>query len=137
GRANGLRAAGGGQEPRPPRAGAARAPANRPRGGNWPPPPPQRGPPPGANRARLLRLDAGCLVEPLEPPDLQITLIDPDKPLCDLLPLALTNRPELAANQALVQASLDELRQERLRPFLPILVVRGASTNPAGTLAMG
>jgi outer membrane protein TolC len=55
----------------------------------------------------------------------------------DLIPIALTNRPELAAQQALVQATLQRLRQERLRPLIPSVVLRGAATNPAGTLAGG
>jgi outer membrane protein TolC len=54
-----------------------------------------------------------------------------------LIPLALTNRPELAAQQALVQATLVRLRQEHLRPLIPSVLLRGASTNPAGTLAGG
>jgi hypothetical protein len=29
------------------------------------------------------------------------------------------------------------LRQERLRPLIPSVLLRGASTNPAGTLAGG
>src|SRR6185369_10580408 len=51
--------------------------------------------------------------------------------------VALTNRPELAAQQALVQATLERLRQERLRPLIPSVLLRGAATNPAGTLAGG
>ena len=47
------------------------------------------------------------------------------------------NRPELAAQQALVQATLVRLRQEKLRPLIPSVLLRGASTNPAGTLAAG
>jgi outer membrane protein TolC len=55
----------------------------------------------------------------------------------ELIPVALMNRPELAAQQALVQATLERLRQERLRPLIPSVLLRGASTNPAGTLAGG
>src|SRR5262249_11471132 len=73
----------------------------------------------------------------LEPPHLQVALLSPDKPVDDLIPVALTNRPELAAQQALVQATLERLRQERLRPLIPSVLLRGAATNPAGTLAGG
>ena len=36
-----------------------------------------------------------------------------------LIPIGLTNRPELAARQALVQATLAKLKQERMRPLIP------------------
>src|SRR5262249_19255535 len=47
------------------------------------------------------------------------------------------NRPELAAQQELVQTTLVRIRQERLRPLIPSVLLRGAATNPAGTLAGG
>jgi outer membrane protein TolC len=90
-----------------------------------------------ADLTRVLRLDAGTVVEPLEPPHLQVMLIEPDRPVDDLIPLALTSRPELAAQQALVQATLERLRAERLRPLIPSVLVRGASTSVTGTLAGG
>jgi outer membrane protein TolC len=90
-----------------------------------------------AELMRLLRLDATALVQPLEPPHLRVTLVGLDHPLDDLIPVALTNRPELAAQQALVEATLRRLRQERLRPLVPSVLLRGAATNPAGTLAGG
>jgi hypothetical protein len=43
----------------------------------------------------------------------------------------------LAAQQALVRAALQQLRQERIRPLVPSILLRGAATNPAGTLAGG
>src|SRR5262245_44067974 len=90
-----------------------------------------------AELTRLLRLDAVALVEPLEAPHLVVTLVHPDRPVDDLIPVGLINRPELAAQQALVQATLERLRTERLRPLVPSVVLRGAATNPAGTLAGG
>jgi outer membrane protein TolC len=54
-----------------------------------------------------------------------------------LISVALTYRPELAAQQALVQATLERLRHEKLRPLMPSVVLRGAATNPAGTLSSG
>ncbi len=91
----------------------------------------------GAELARVLRLDPTLLVEPAEPPHLQVTLVPPDRAVDDLIAVALTNRPELAAQQALVQATLARLRQERLRPLVPSVLLRGASTSPGGTLAGG
>ena len=55
---------------------------------------------------RVLRLDPGAQIEPLEPPQLRIELIDLHKSVGELIPLALTYRPELASQQAEVQASL-------------------------------
>jgi outer membrane protein TolC len=90
-----------------------------------------------AELARLLRLDATTIVEPIEPLHLQITLVSFEKVADDLIPVALTNRPELAAQQAIVRATLAQLRQEKIRPLVPSVLLRGASTNPAGTLGGG
>lgn len=90
-----------------------------------------------AELVRVLRLLPGALVEPTEPPELTVSLVLPDRPLCDLIALALEARPELAAHQALAQAAAERLRLERLRPLLPAVLVRGTATNPAGNLAMG
>jgi outer membrane protein TolC len=90
-----------------------------------------------AELARLLRLEACVLVDPLESPALQVSLVPPDACIDELIAQALTNRPELAAQQALVQATLRRLREEKLRPFLPSVLLRGAATNPAGTLSSG
>jgi outer membrane protein TolC len=81
-----------------------------------------------ADLTRVLRLDPRAVVEPLEQDHLQITLIDPERSLDDLIPIGLTNRPELAAHQALVQAALVRIRQEKLRPFLPVVEVNGFQT---------
>jgi len=90
-----------------------------------------------AELLRVLYLDPTVVVEPLEPPHLQVSLFPLDKPVDDLIPVALTNRPELASQQALVQASLRLLQQEKARPFIPSLLLRGWSTPVTGTLAMG
>jgi outer membrane protein TolC len=81
-----------------------------------------------ADLTQVLRLDPRAVVEPLEKDHLQITLIDPARPLDDLMPIALTNRPELAAHQAEVQASLVRIRQEKLRPLLPVVQLQGMQT---------
>src|SRR5207245_3783102 len=93
--------------------------------------------PASADLVGILRLDSGSVIQPLEPPYLRVTLVGLDKPIDDLIPVALTNRPELAAQQALVQATLVRLRQERLRPLIPSVLLRGASTPVVGTLAGG
>jgi hypothetical protein len=81
-----------------------------------------------ADLTQVLRLDPRAVVEPLERDHLQITLIDPERSLDDLMPIALTNRPELAAHQAEVQAALVRIRQEKLRPLLPVLMLQGMQT---------
>ncbi len=47
-----------------------------------------------ANLTQVLRLDPRAVVEPLEHDHAQITLIDPGQTLDELMPIALTNRPE-------------------------------------------
>jgi outer membrane protein TolC len=81
-----------------------------------------------ANLTQVLRLDPRAVVEPLEHDHVQITLIDPGRPLDDLLPIALTNRPELASHQALVRAAEVGIRQEKTRPFLPNILINGFQT---------
>jgi outer membrane protein TolC len=90
-----------------------------------------------AELLRVLRLDPAAQVEPLEPPQLLVELIDVHKPVDDLIPIALTYRPELASQQAQVQATLTLLKQERLRPLIPSVLLRGFSTPVTGTLATG
>jgi outer membrane protein TolC len=91
----------------------------------------------GAELLRVVRLEPGTQVEPLEPPHFRVTLVDPGRTVDDLIVLGLTNRPELASRQAQVQATLTALRQERLRPLVPSVITRGWSTPASGTLAVG
>ena len=90
-----------------------------------------------AHLARILQLDPSALVEPLEPPHLHLTIVESDQKVDDLIPVALASRPELAAHQALVQATLERLRQERFRPLVPSIVLRPASSTSASMLAAG
>jgi outer membrane protein TolC len=84
-----------------------------------------------AELTRVLRLDPRAVVEPMEHDHLQLTLIAPERSLDDLIPIGLTNRPELASHQAMVQATLVRLRQEKLRPLLPSILLTGWQT-PGG-----
>ncbi len=90
-----------------------------------------------AELARLLRLDPTAVVEPVEPPSLPVTVIQESATVDSLIPIALTTRPELAGQQAVVRATLARLKQEKLRPLVPSLALRGASTPVTGTLAYG
>jgi outer membrane protein TolC len=80
-----------------------------------------------ARLTRQLRLNPGSVVVPLEPPHLQVTLVSPRQTVDDLIPIGLLTRPELAAQRALVEATLVRLRQEKLRPLLPSAVLTGGS----------
>jgi outer membrane protein TolC len=91
----------------------------------------------GAELLRVIRLDPTAQVEPQEPPQLLVSLVDLTRTVDDLVVLGLTNRPELASRQAQVQATLTLLRQERLRPLVPSVLLRGWSTPVTGTLAVG
>ena len=56
---------------------------------------------------------------PLEHDHTQVTLIDPARSLDDLMPIALTNRPELASRRALVQAAEIGIRREKIAAAPP------------------
>jgi outer membrane protein TolC len=90
-----------------------------------------------ADLVRALRLDPSAVVQPLEPPQLRVTLVATDQPVASLVRIGLTNRPELATQQALVQAALVQVRQEKLRPLIPGIYLRGSSTPVTGTLGGG
>ena len=81
------------------------------------------------------------MVEPLEHDHAQVTLIDPGRPLDDLMPIALANRPEVASRAALVGAAEQRIRREKNRPLLPIAMLGGFQTPgmlyQGGIFAMG
>jgi outer membrane protein TolC len=81
-----------------------------------------------ARLTQVLRLNPLAVVVPLEHDHLQITLIDPARSLPDLHVIALTNRPELASYQALVQAAAARIRRERGRMVLPNVLINGFQT---------
>jgi outer membrane protein TolC len=97
----------------------------------------ERGKVASAQLLRIIRLDPCTQVEPAEPPHLRVDLVDLHRPLDELIPIGLKNRPELSSQQALVQATLTLLKQERLRPLVPSVLLRGFSTPVTGTLATG
>jgi outer membrane protein TolC len=94
-----------------------------------------------ANLTQVLRLDPRAVLEPVEHDHVQVTLIDPARQLDDLMPIALTNRPELAARQARVQAAETRVRREKARPLLPLVMLNGfqsaAMLIQGGTFALG
>jgi outer membrane protein TolC len=78
-----------------------------------------------ADLTQTLRLDPRAVVVPLEHDHLQITLVEPGRTLDDLIPIAMTNRPELAAQRAVVQAAIADVRREKWRPVLPVFMLNG------------
>src|SRR5581483_8093830 len=89
-----------------------------------------------ADLTQVLRLDPRAVVVPLEHDHLQLTLIDPARPIDELMAISQANRPELASLRALVQATQVRIRQEKLRPVLPVVVLTGFQT-PGGMRMMG
>jgi outer membrane protein TolC len=90
-----------------------------------------------ADLIRVLRLDPSAVIDPVEPPHLRVSLISPEETVDALIPVGLRNRPELASQQALIEATLQRLRQERLRPLIPSLVLKGTGTNPPASFSGG
>jgi outer membrane protein TolC len=77
-----------------------------------------------AELARLLHLDPEVPLLPLE--DFRQAVPLPGEQWAELAPealvaYALNNRPELAENQALIQAAVARVRAAKFRPFLPTL----------------
>jgi outer membrane protein TolC len=89
-----------------------------------------------ANLSRVLRLNPAAITVPLEPPHLQVTVVPPEATVDQLIPEGLMGRPELASQQAVVKATIERLRQERMRPLIPSLVLQGTA-NPGDTLGGG
>lgn len=90
-----------------------------------------------ADLTQILRLDPRAVVDPLEHDHLQITLVDPGRALDELMPIALRSRPELIAQQALVDKSAVRIRQEKLRPVLPSILVTGWQAPGGMTTEVG
>lgn len=81
-----------------------------------------------ANLTQVLRLDPRVVVDPVELDHLQITLIDPARPLGELIPTGLSNRPELASQRALVDAVAERIRREKGRILMPSILLSGFQT---------
>lgn len=89
-----------------------------------------------ANLTQILRLDPRVVIVPLEPDHLQVTLIDPARPLDELMPIAMTHRPELASQRAMLQAAELAVRREKNRPLLPTVLLTGFQ-SPGGMRMQG
>ena len=78
-----------------------------------------------ADLTQVLRLDPRTVVVPMEHDHLQITLVDPDQSLKDLMRIAVFNRPEIASRRALVLAAEANVSREKWRPALPVFMLNG------------
>jgi outer membrane protein TolC len=90
-----------------------------------------------AEVARVLRLKPSVVVEPLEPPQLRLTLVPPTRNPDELIPIALASRPELTFTQAQAEAARYKLQEEQFRPLIPTLLFRGGGTVPPYPMAYG
>lgn len=84
-----------------------------------------------AELSRLLNMDTAVRLRGSAAPLLPVTLVDPAIALDTLIQTAVANRPEVAARTAEVALAEARLRQERVRPFVPLLYV-GASYGAFG-----
>ncbi len=84
-----------------------------------------------ADLTKILRLDRTARIDPTEPPHLQVTLVGLGQQVDTLIPIGLRNRPELASQQALVEAALLRLKAEKIRPLIPSVVLSGQ--GPGGS----
>ena len=76
-----------------------------------------------ADLARLLDLDPSTRLQIAKDPILVMQLIDPQRPLAELLEVALHSRPEMQAVAAEIAAAQARVVQEKTRPFLPTVSI--------------
>jgi outer membrane protein TolC len=76
-----------------------------------------------ARLAQQLSTDPAILIVPLEPTVIPIDLIPPEMADANLVATGLSNRPELAANRALVNEAVSRLQREKHAPWLPSIVL--------------
>jgi hypothetical protein len=89
-----------------------------------------------ANLTQVLRLDPRVVVDPAEHDHVQITLIEPERTLDDLIPIGLTSRPDLESQKALVGAVAERIRREKGRILMPTMMLSGFQT-PSELLQVG
>ncbi len=90
-----------------------------------------------AEVTRVTRLKPTVVVQPLESAQLRITLVPLTLTPDQLISIGVANRPELTFEQAQAEAARERLRQEKWRPFLPTLILRGGGTVPPDAMAVG
>ncbi|WP_166819689.1 TolC family protein [Thalassoroseus pseudoceratinae] len=84
-----------------------------------------------ANLAQTLSIDAGRPIVPLDPTVMPLELATLDAEPSALIPIGLSNRPELKEAQALVAAACERYQREKYAPLVPSLLM-GFSTGDFG-----
>jgi outer membrane protein TolC len=74
-----------------------------------------------ADLSRLLNLDPSVRLQTGDVPIQVVQFVDPHEPLPRLLEIASRNRPEMMAAAANIRTSQTRVRQETLRPLIPLL----------------
>ena len=74
-----------------------------------------------ARLVRRLHLDPTLRIDPAGDPLALFTLVEPDRPLEEMVETAIRQRPEVLARGADVGRAEYRLKQERMRPLLPTL----------------
>ncbi|MDB5390521.1 MAG: TolC family protein [Planctomycetaceae bacterium] len=73
--------------------------------------------------ARMLHLDPAVRLTTLKAPVELVQLVDPGLDLEQLVQMAMMTRPEVSARGAAISAAESRLKQEQVRPFLPLVSV--------------
>ena len=95
-----------------------------------------------ARLAEILLLEPDTLLEPVEPPFLQVTLVSCDQSAKELVPVAVNNRPEISSRRELVAAAERALAPRAEAP-VPARIwssparPRPPACWPAGNLSSG
>lgn len=76
-----------------------------------------------ARLAQLLRLDPVICLVTVEPGVVPLDLVACDAPMCDLVAVGLTGRPELAESRLLVSEAVERLRREKAAPLVPSVLL--------------
>jgi outer membrane protein TolC len=85
-----------------------------------------------ARLAQLLNLDPSLLLEAAEVTVLPAPVVPDVIPMCELLAIALVNRPEMQQRRAQIQEALLALRGARILPFSPNVILGFSSGEEAG-----
>ncbi|MFO0803385.1 MAG: TolC family protein [Gemmataceae bacterium] len=85
-----------------------------------------------ARLARLLNLDPAVRLRTPGGPVEWVRLIDEDADVESLIATATENRPEVAVQSAVIQAARTRVKQEKARPFLPVLSVGFSAGGMSG-----
>jgi outer membrane protein TolC len=84
--------------------------------------------------ARVLSQDPSILIVPQEPNIFPIDMVPASQSTQELVATALSNRPELAENKALVGAAVERLRREVRAPWLPSVLLAASYGGNGGGL---